>query len=85
LTAHCCIVSPDAIWKDEKASEVLCEEQRRLKQVWEEKLHRARELAAYLRKTAKYGHSYKAEFLKADADLKATREEVTRRADRPTA
>jgi hypothetical protein len=48
------------------------------------KLHRARELAAYLRKTAKYGHSYEAEFLKADADLKATRESP-RRADRPTA
>jgi len=57
--------------EDEKASKVLCEELRRLKQVWEESCI-AHELAAYLRKTAKYGHSYEAEFLKADADLKAT-------------
>jgi hypothetical protein len=72
LMAHCCIVSPDM----EEAPEVLCEEQRRLKRVWEEKLHHARELAAHLRKTAKYGHSHEAEFLKADADLEASKKEA---------
>jgi hypothetical protein len=40
------------------------------------KLHHARELAAHLRKTAKYEHSHEAEFLKADSDLEASKKEA---------
>jgi hypothetical protein len=61
--------------EEEEAPPVLCEEQRRLKWDWEEKLRHARELAALLKKAARYGHPYEA-FLKADADLDVTRKEA---------